>query len=246
MACIEVKSRKYQTRKSPAFHAQDCKGMTKKGKDGSYVSKPDARGVYKWIKAGSGSGLGRKVTRKVNAKVKGSKSYMIHDNGNTPWKVEVDGLSVSIYKGEKNDNGEYNNYDKLVKKINVKEVYPGEEEGFDKGNTVLLHIGGQKYIYVGGEIYEFTMDSDGDVISYYSKIGSNDVPYPVLVGSKNVYFLLERSYVSRDLFPATMTEAEWADAYWYYYGYRTFASGGKIRKSDHHNMKGIKVLQKRQ
>ena len=227
--------------------------MTKKGKDGSYVSKPDSRGVYKWIRlrVGSGSaaaGLGRKDQkgRNVTRKVKGTKSYMIHDNGNTPWKVEVNGSSVSIYKGDLNDNGEYNNYDKLVKTINVKEVYPGEEEGLDKGNTVLLHIRGQKYIYVGGEIYEFTMDGDGDVISYYSKIGSNDVPYPVLVGSKNVYFLLERSYVSRDLFPATMTEVEWADAYWYYYGHRTFASGGKIRKSDHRNMKGIKVLQKRQ
>lgn len=253
MACVEVKSRKYQTRKSPAFHAQDCKGMTKKGKDGSYVSKPDARGVYKWIKAGSG----RTVTRKVKGikGSKGSKTYMIHDNGNTPWKVVVDGLSVSIYKGEKNDDGEYLNYDERVMKLHVKQVYPGSEFGFtggdaalkedwDNGNTVLLHLGGQKYIYVGGEIYEFTID--GSVEAYYSKIGPNDVPYAALVGTKNVYFLLERAYVVRDLFPATMPEAEWADAYWYYYGDRAFASGGKIKKSDSRDMRGIKILQKRQ
>jgi hypothetical protein len=233
--------------------------MTKEGKDGSYVSKPDARGVYKWIRIRAGSGLGRKVTRKAKASKgsnasKGIKSYMIHDNGNTPWKVEVDGLSVSIYKGEKNDNGDYLNYDELVKTIRVKQVYPGSEFGFkdgmalkedwDKGNTVLLHVGGQKYIYVGGEIYEFMMD--GDVEAYYSKIGPNDVPYAVLVGSKNVYFLLERAFVARDLFPATMAEVEWADAYWYYYGDRAFASGGKIKKSDSRAMKGIKMLQKRQ
>jgi len=227
--------------------------MMKKGKDGSYVSKPDARGVYKWIKAGSGSGSGRTVTRKVKGQ-KGSKSYMIHDNGNTPWKVVVNGLSVSIYKGEKNDDGEYLNYDELVKTIRVKQVYPGSEYGFkegmslkedwDNGNTVLLHLGGQKYIYIGGEIYEFTMD--GSVEAYYSKIGPNDVPYAALVGSKNVYFLLERAYVPRDLFPESMPEAEWADAYWYYYGDRAFASGGKIKKSDSRAMQGIKLLQKRQ
>jgi hypothetical protein len=33
MGCEEVKSEKYQTRKSPAFHAKDCKDLTKKGKD---------------------------------------------------------------------------------------------------------------------------------------------------------------------------------------------------------------------
>ena len=249
MACVEVKSRKYQTRKSPAFHAQECKGMTKKGKDGSYISKPDARGVYKWVLDKAGSGSGRTVTRKVK-KSNRVKSYMIHDNGNTPWKVEVDGASVSIYKGEKNDDGEYLNYDERVMKVTVKQVYPGSEDGmalkedWDKGNTVLLHVGGQKYIYVGGEIYEFTID--GVVESYYSKIGPNDVPYAALVGSKNVYFLLERAYVPRDLFPATMAEVEWADAYWYYYGDRAFASGGKIKKSDSRPMKGIKMLQKRQ
>jgi len=179
---------------------------------------------------------------------------MIHDNGNTPWKVVVNGLSVSIYKGEKNDDGEYLNYDELVKTIRVKQVYPGSEYGFkegmslkedwDNGNTVLLHLGGQKYIYIGGEIYEFTMD--GSVEAYYSKIGPNDVPYAALVGSKNVYFLLERAYVPRDLFPESMPEAEWADAYWYYYGDRAFASGGKIKKSDSRAMQGIKLLQKRQ
>lgn len=49
--CKEVQAAKYQTRKSPPFHAQDCKDMTKRGKDGNYISKPDVRGVYKWVKA---------------------------------------------------------------------------------------------------------------------------------------------------------------------------------------------------
>jgi hypothetical protein len=88
MPCKEVKSAKYQTRKSPPFHAGECKGVTKKGKDGSYVSKPDARGVYKWVKVNA--------TRKL---AKGAKRYDIHDNGGRPFRVEFAGKNVVIYKG---------------------------------------------------------------------------------------------------------------------------------------------------
>ena len=50
MTCEEVKSQKYQTRKSPPFHAGECRNIIKKGKDGEYLSKPDAKGIYKWVK----------------------------------------------------------------------------------------------------------------------------------------------------------------------------------------------------
>ena len=49
MQCKKVTQNKYLTRKSPPYHAGDCKGLVKKGKDGTYVSKPDARGIYKWV-----------------------------------------------------------------------------------------------------------------------------------------------------------------------------------------------------
>ena len=78
MPCEEVKSTKYQTRKSPPFHAGDCKGSTKQGKDGSYVSTPDAKGIYKW-------------TRKSP---KGEKRYRILHNGNKPFQVTVSGKTV--------------------------------------------------------------------------------------------------------------------------------------------------------
>ena len=80
MTCTEVKSSKYQTRKSPAFHASDCKGTRKKGKDGDYISKADKRGVYKWIK----------VSGKVIESQKG-KHYDTLDNGGRPYRVIVDG-----------------------------------------------------------------------------------------------------------------------------------------------------------
>ena len=232
MPCSEVKTAKYQTRKSPPFHAKDCKNLTKKGKDGNYLSKPDAKGIYKWIKAGG-------ATRKASKDVK---SYLIHDNGGRPFRVEVSGKNVEIYKGEyrKLDDGKtivYENmdYNKLLKKLVVKEVHLGQSPcipaadacgSFGKGNSILLHVNGNKYMYIGHEIYEFTMEDDFD--KYYSLIGNNDVPYPIIVGTKYVYFMLDHIYLSKELFKAKMSAAEWADAYTYFYGRKDFDTGEEI------------------
>lgn len=229
MSCVEVWSRKYRTRKSPAFHAGDCKGMTKQGKDGAYVSKADARGVYKWVKRMM------RATQKKSKKA-ATATYLIHDNGNQPWSVSVTaGNSVSIYKGKQNDDGAYVNYDEHVMTRTVKGVYPGVSQD-DPGNTVLLHVGGNKYIYVGPEIYEFTMEDD--LVAYYSHIGSNDVPYPIVLGTTNVYFMLDHTFLPRN---AMGPDIPWAEAYYYYYGVR----GKKPNKAWIKPMKGVKVLRRR-
>jgi len=260
MPCEEVKAAKYQTRKSPPFHAKDCKDMTKKGKDGDYTSSPDARGVYKWVKAALG-------TRKASKP--GGKAYTILDNGTHPFRVEVSGKTVEIYKGV-HDATNYGivNYTKLVKKLTVQDVYPGKALcdpaimiGRDYmcgkeylGNTVLLHVSGNKYIYVGSTIYEFTMEDE--VEAYYSVVGNNEVPCPVLVGSKYVYLLGSgiREYIPREIFTGSMNPAEWADGEAYYYGLKDVATGKrkdisqpvrKIGKKFITKMKGVKVIQER-
>jgi hypothetical protein len=82
-SCKEVKSRAYQTRKSPAYHAGDCKGQTKKGKNGIYISAPDKRGVYSW-----------RIKRDTRKKNRGSSNmaYEIHWNGlaHIEWKLPTD------------------------------------------------------------------------------------------------------------------------------------------------------------
>jgi hypothetical protein len=228
MACEEVKSQKYQTRKSPPFHARECKNLTKKGKDGDYISKADAKGIYKWVKVSANK------TRKVP---KGAKSYLTHDNGSRPFRVEVSGKDVEIYRGYQLPDG-IMEYDELVKKLTVKEVHVGQSPcnsaiyisdacgTFGKGNSILAHLGGNKYMFVGDCIYEFSMDDDFE--AYYSVIGNNDVPYPVTIGSKYVYMMLDRIFIPKDLFKAKMNSAEWADAYAYYYGFKDFETGEEI------------------
>jgi hypothetical protein len=232
MPCAEVKTAKYQTRKSPPFHAGHCPGQTKKGKDGDYVSKEDARGVYKWIKASQ--------TKKAP---KGSKSYLTHDNGARPYKVQVSGKSVEIYRGKyrrslentKAIDYDHMDHDELIKKLTVKEVHVGTSPCIPnadwcgaptKGNTMLLHVSGKKYIHVGHGIFEFNMEDDFD--SYYSMVGNNDVPYPITLGTKYVYFMLDNAMMPREAFKAKMSAAEWADGYTYLYGRKDFETGEPV------------------
>jgi len=277
MACEEVKTAKYQTRKSPPFHAKDCKDLTKKGKDGVYVSKPDAKGIYKWTKATAATKTGK--TRKA-----GGKSYLVHDNGSRPFKVNVNGKTVEIYKGEfrKLADGktiDYNNmdYTKLIKKLTVKEIHVGKSPcipsadgcgAFGNGNTILLHVSGNTYIYIGSQIYQFTMEDE--LKAYYSMIGNNDVPYPIILGSKYVYMMINRIYLPRGVFQAKMGPKEWADAHSFYSGYKNpetgeeivcddkatkdrkkcekerTAEGEKLRAKYEKKLKGLKMIQKRE
>ena len=244
------------------------------------MSKPDARGVYKWVKA--------HTTRKVP---RGTKSYIIHDNGSSPFRVEVAGKRVAIYKGTlikrldgSLDYGTYE-YNELLIKRTVREVHLGEstcdpasyisDKACDAetiGNSILLHLSGNKYMYVGSEIYEFTMEDDFE--AYYSTIGRNDVPYPVTIGSKYVYFMLDgtHTYIPKSLFTAPMNAVEWSDAYAYYYGFKDFETGkpydcyrkyksrgaerlncekqatakhNSIMKGKERPMKGVKMIRKR-
>jgi hypothetical protein len=50
--CIKQSTKKYKTRSSPPFPANQCKNKRKKGNDNKYyVSRRDKNGVYRWKKA---------------------------------------------------------------------------------------------------------------------------------------------------------------------------------------------------
>ena len=62
------------------------------------------------------------------------------------------------------------------------------------GNSILLKISKNKYVFIGSEVYEFNTDYD-TIIKYYSPVGNNDVPYPFAYGNKNIYFMLHKKFV---------------------------------------------------
>jgi hypothetical protein len=95
---------------------------------------------------------------------------------------------------------------------------PGEVKYF-LGNSILLHVSGKKYIHIGVEIYEFEMEDPFE--AYFSMVGNNDVPYPVVLGKENVYFMLEsdHTYLPRTYFPTVKNKTQWENAYMYFYGH---------------------------
>ena len=230
-------------------HAEKL-GKKKKGRDGNiWIVKKTIHGVKRWVKFK----LDNKKLNKVNHP--GFKKYFIHDNGGRPFLVYVKGKKVFIYKNNK--------YTKLVKKYIVKKVFIGRSSGppyadhskkdakHFVGNTILLKLSKNKYVYIGGTIYEFIINDS--IYRYFSLIGRNDVPYPVLLGTDNVYFMLDKKYVSRDMFSKNMKVKDWENAYTYFYWWDVkkeefdYKTGKKINSLENvaKKIKNVKVIQKR-
>ena len=202
MVCIVVKTRKYQTRKGPPYHANHCKGLTKKGNDGKdYISSPDKRGIFKWVLKG-------KKTNKTLKKKLSGKTYKIQDNGGQPFLVEVSPKSVTILRQKFNDESETYSVDKTVGTYPYKRIFIGDNLLNDKysapkgkwpGNSILLEVGDGKYIYIGHEIYSLETKDKERIVEYYSPVGNSMVPYPYAVGETNTYFMLNKQLVPNSL-----------------------------------------------
>lgn len=225
MACKEVKEKKYQTRKSPPFHAGDCKGMTKKGKDGMYVSKPDKNKVYKWYKQ-------YKMAATMKKK-KGGKMYTIHDNGGEPFVVEDLGGKVAIYKNKFDQQTEEYSIDKKLMDVPYKKIFVGDNDlgypgyapkGEGKGNSILLQLTKEKYMFVGWNICTFDVVKGDEILKYYSPIGNNDVPYPFAVGRKYTYLMIENVYLPNELLDFSK------EVYAHYYGHLSEEGMPSIKK----------------
>ena len=209
--CIELKTKKYQSRNSPPYPANDCIGEVKKGNDGkNWKSVPNKNMIYKWMPAEKKDS--RNMTKKQTDKqpdkqpLTGSKIYYIHDNHGRPFKVIVDGgnKNIKVYKDIRNlrakDIPEEPIYDKLVLQTKYKTLFNGsplpkgeDKVAFEPGNSILIYVNGNKYIYIGHEIYSFETASgkDNEIIKYISPIGNNDVPYPYAISEKNTYLMIE-------------------------------------------------------
>jgi hypothetical protein len=148
-------------------------------------------------------------------KLRKPKVYKIHDNGGRPFFVEIHGNRVSVSKNMdtfKVVDGEFIDIPAPAKPLftkTVDEIFIGKKSptgGYDgltpseaEGNSILLKIG-SKYLYIGDEIYEFVPMEGDTIVSYYSNIGNNDVPYPYAVGKTHVYIMLDKKAVEKSYF----------------------------------------------
>lgn len=143
------------------------------------------------------------------------KHYEVHDNGGRPFRVDIQGNDVTVWKnmdeyeliGDKytvihNPHKEILNFkaDRIfVGKKSPQGDYNEMRHKQAEGNSILLQTG-LKYVYIGLEIYEFTPVKDDTIEKYYSDIGNNDVPYPFAIGENYVYIMLDKVAIEKSFF----------------------------------------------
>lgn len=111
---------------------------------------------------------------------------------------------------------------KSVLRTNYQHLFIGDNTLPDKkaakkgkypGNSILVCLDKNKYLYVGDEIYSFSLAHDS-IVSYFSPVGNGMVPYPYAVGEHHTYFMLDKKCVPNDLLDMKQ------DGYAQFYGYQ--------------------------
>ncbi len=145
----------------------------------------------------------------------GSKTYETHDNGGRPFRVDIQGNKVSVWKNmndyEMVDGTfvEIENPPKHILEFTANDIFIGKKSpkgGYDglkpkeaEGNSILLLVG-SKYVFIGHEIFEFSPVKGDTIEMFYSDIGNSDVPYPYAVGKTHMYMMLDKVAVQLDFF----------------------------------------------
>ena len=92
----------------------------------------------------------------------------------------------------------------------------GHGDKFD-GNSLLLHLGYNIYVFVGWEIFSFRALSS--IVNFVSIIGNNDVHYPYAIDDKHNIYLLTENVVLRYHDKLFQQMSSYDNPYEYYYHY---------------------------
>lgn len=147
------------------------------------------------------------------------KVYRTQDNGMQSFRITVGKTYATIHEGDGNGKA----YGKEVMKVKYVRVIPGIDNAAKlfgptykfkrKGNTVLIQVSKQKYLYVADdEIQEWTLPDD-QVVALYSPTGNSWVPYPFAVTKKGYVYLMKTGAVT------TVSRKPGQDYYKEYYGH---------------------------
>ena len=196
MPCERVTLKRYRSRPSPPYHANDCQGQVKKGNDGKlYKSIADNSGVFTW----------RPMVRsgKTLKERKSTVTYETHDNGSRPFIAEVDQAKrqLDLFRATPERPlylGLYR-YKQIWLGSDPHKV--GDSKPSPKGNSILLHLQGagrQPFLFIGHKVFEFDLCAGDSPVKYVSYVGPSDVPYPYLVGKTHTYFMLDGTYVANE------------------------------------------------
>lgn len=212
------------TRKSPAESATlYAIGTKKKGLDGNqWIITETKNGVKRWKmhrnqtyrnerkvekKKKESSDEEEKMPKKAKRPVKSAekfKRYLTHDNGARNLSVHVSKSAVSVFKCDmQNEEEECVEKELILTFKKPLKVWIGIEPSVPSwnGNSIVLQISRYEYVFIGDEVYKFQLaEKDEKVKDYFSPVGNSDVPYPYLITNKNVYFMIDNCYASREYY----------------------------------------------
>jgi hypothetical protein len=205
------------------------------GNDGrQYKSIKTKKGSHVWIPSGPGSGSsGTRKNGKGKPGKKG-KIYNIHDNGNVSYMVEdrpKEKRAIVYNTIGDDDTGTYT-IGPQIHDIKYMTIWLGDSASselygdFEKGNTILLQTEANKYVAICRQnIFSFSLETGEAVSKFVAPIGNNDVPYPYLVGTKNVYLFSELVQI-----PVELVDMN-AEPYIQLYGINEFKGKGLKKKA---------------
>jgi hypothetical protein len=204
-----------EKRPSPSESATKFKiGKIATGNDGNkWIVVANKNGVKRWKK---------KTAPKILGKV-----YLIHDNGGRPFKVIVTPIQCIVYGG-KYDKELKESYDEIVLTLKkYKKIFIGQDPKISsfKGNSILVQMTEEKYVFIGMEIYEFTVPKNDPILYYRSPVGNSDVPYPYAIAAEKTYLMIENAVIKTNDFSG--------DPYVCYYGFHKKGKkciGTKLKK----------------
>jgi hypothetical protein len=152
-------------------------------------------------------------------------TYTTHDNGATPFEITITDKHINIHSNyHMCDDISYDAINILIGKSYKNKMteisgYIGDE--YD-GNSVLVHIYDNTYVFIGFNIFTFT--SLCKIIDFVSPIGNNDVPYPYAIDiDGNIYLLLE-NVILMNTGNLQSKLNDYDDPYSYYYHYEKFVN----------------------
>ena len=180
-----------------------------------------------------------------------SKTYYTHDNGGRPFKVVVDNKKIYVYKYKKYDEDTdttlYSEKSIKYEKKNFfkcKNIFIGKSPknkttifsaGYGSkftGNSILLQIAKNKYVFIGHIIFSFT--SKSEIKKFVSPVGNSDVPYPYAIDIDGRYYLMIENIIIDKI---TNIKKYGNDPYEYYYKNATLTNVQNPSESNILNIK---------
>ena len=142
---------------------------------------------------------------KVNNSKKIVQIYKIFDDKEKP-KLFKTFKFKKIYTPE-------NNYCKTKKKIKnvsvIKNFKLKIKESEFKGNTIMLDLGKNRFVFIGYKIFEFKLEPNDIFEKYYAPISKKNEVYPIIKGKNNLYFLDTQDFYPRGKFHNSINKNNW-------------------------------------